>query len=53
MAQCNLSIVSIVSAVVDVDVDIKLLLVAFYEKSIEIHGDGQSQFASSALVRVL
>ncbi len=37
----------------DVDVDIKLLLVAFYQKSIETHGDGHSQFASRALVHLL
>lgn len=34
VAQCNPGIISIVSTVVDVDVDIKLLLVAFYEKTI-------------------
>jgi len=36
VAQCNPGIISIVSTVADVDVDIKLLLVAFYEKTINI-----------------
>lgn len=36
VAQCNPGIISIVPTVVDVDVDIKLLLVAFYEKTLNI-----------------
>lgn len=36
VAQCNPGIISIVSSVVDVYLDIKLLLVVFYEKTIII-----------------